>query len=147
MSVQRNPEYTLLDDWGNVFSLPNTIFVNLQYDECEEELRAAEAKYGITIIRWSDVDLKNDLDSVFAIMSNLDAFVSVGTAVVPFAGAVGLKGVVMLLDDWVSLGSKEIYPWFPNIRSIVLPRTEYVAKALPLVPEVFERLMSETCTV
>jgi hypothetical protein len=126
--------------------MPNTVFVNLQYGDCEAELIEAEKKHNVEIIRWSDVDLKNDLESVFAIMSNLDAFVSVGTAVVPFAGAVGLKGVVMLLDDWVSLGSKEIYPWFPNIRSIVLPRTDYVAKALPLVPDVFEQLMSEICT-
>lgn len=147
LNTRRNADYTLLDDWAGVFAMPNTVFVNLQYGDCEAELIEAEKKHNVEIIRWNDVDLKNDLDSVFAIMSNLDAFISVGTAVVPFAGAVGLKGVVMLLDDWVSLGSKEVYPWFPNIRSIVLPRTEYVAKALPLVPDVFEQLMSETCTV
>ncbi len=146
LNTRRNADYTLLDDWGGVFAMPNTVFVNLQYGDCEAELIEAEKKHNVEIIRWSDIDLKNDLESVFAIMSNLDAFISVGTAVVPFSGAVGLKGIAMLLNDWVSLGSREVYPWFPNIRSIVLPRTEYVAKALPLVPDVFEELMREPCT-
>jgi Flp pilus assembly protein TadD len=141
MSVHRNPEYTLLDDWGDIFSLPNTTFINLQYDECEAELTAAEAKYGIKIVRWDDVDLKNDLESVFALLSNLDAFVSPATAVVPFAGSVGLGGVVMLLEDWVTLGSHDRYPWFPNIRSIVLPRSSYVAHALPRVPQLLEEVL------
>jgi tetratricopeptide (TPR) repeat protein len=143
LSVHRNAEYTLLDDWGGIFALPNSVFINLQYGECEEELRAAEAKHGIEIVRWADVDLKNDLDSVFALMSNLDAFVSAATAVVPFAGAVGLGGVVMLLDDWVTLGSHDRYPWFPNIRPIVLPKSSYVAHALPKVPAVLEEVLSK----
>jgi hypothetical protein len=143
LSAQRNSEYTHLDDWGDVFAIPNSVFINLQYGECEEELQAAEAKYGIKIIRWTDVDLKNDLDSVFALMSNLDAFVSVATAVVPFAGAVGLGGVIMLLDDWVTLGSHDRYPWFPNIRPIVLPKSSYVAHALPKVPAVLGEILSK----
>jgi tetratricopeptide (TPR) repeat protein len=142
LSAKRNSSYTHLDDWEKIFSIPGITFVNLQYGECEEELKEAEGKFGIEIARWNDVNLKDDLESVFALMSNLDAVVSVGTAVIPFAGALGVPAIVMLLNSWVLLGLEDRYPWFPSITPIVVPVDGYVAQALPAVPGLLEQLMT-----
>jgi len=141
LSATRNSNYTLLDDWEQIFSLPNTTFVNLQYGDCEEELAEAERKFGLKVVRWSDVNLKDDLDSVFAIMSNLDAFVSVGTAVVPFAGAVGLSGVALLMKDWSLLGFDDRYPWFPNVTPVVFPTNGFAAASIPSVPPILRKML------
>lgn len=142
LSAKRNSSYTHLDDWEKIFSIPGITFVNLQYGECEEELRAAEKKFGIKITRWDDVNLKDDLESVFAIMSNLDAVVSVGTAIIPFAGALGVPALAMVLKSWVLLGSDDSYPWFPSVTPIVVPVDGYVAQALPAVPGLLEQLIA-----
>jgi tetratricopeptide (TPR) repeat protein len=141
LSAKRNSSYTHLDDWGKIFSIPGVNFVNLQYGECEEELKAAEEKFGIKITRWDDVNLKEDLESVFAIIANLDAIVSVGTSVVPFSGALGVPGIAMLRKGWTLLGSTGRYPWFPSITTIVVPVSGYVAQALPAVPAMLEKII------
>jgi tetratricopeptide (TPR) repeat protein len=143
LATNRNSAYTHLVDWAGIFNMPDTVFVNLQYGDCEEELREAESLHNIKIHRWDDVDLKEDLESVFALMHNLDGFVSVGTAVVPFAGAVGLSGVAMLKKGWVLLGCEDKYPWFPGIKPVVIPSNGFVAQALPLAPAVLEEILYE----
>ncbi|NDC08094.1 MAG: hypothetical protein EBZ75_01940 [Oxalobacteraceae bacterium] len=143
LSTNRNSAYTHLVDWASIFAMPNTVFVNLQYGDCEEELREAESLHNIKIHRWDDVDLKEDLESVFALMHNLDGFISVGTAVVPFAGAVGLPGVVMLKKGWALLGREDKYPWFPGIKPVVIPSNGFVAQALPLAPNALEEILCE----
>jgi len=91
----RNDHYSVLTDWGELLKNPNFQFVNLQYGECEAEILEAEKKFSINILRWSDTDLKNDLERVIAIMKNLDAVVSVTSAPSPIAGAVGIKTYIL----------------------------------------------------
>jgi ADP-heptose:LPS heptosyltransferase len=67
----------------------------LQYDECEEELSSIETALNINIIRWDDLDLKNDLDSVLALISRLDLVITVGTAVSCLAGIIGKKQLLI----------------------------------------------------
>ncbi len=142
LSAKRNSSYTHLDDWGKIFSISGVTFVNLQYGECEDELKAAEEKFGIKIARWGGVNLKDDLESVFALMSNLDGVVSVGTAVIPFSGALGVPAIAMILKSWVLLGMDNRYPWFPSITPIIVPVDGYVAQALPAVPDLLDELVS-----
>lgn len=113
--VSRNSGYSALTDWGDLLKNPNFQFVNLQYGECEEEILAAEQKFGINILRWSDTDLKNDLERVVALAKNLDAVVSVTSAPAPISGATGVK--TYILSDsysWLFLGETNKYPWFQN---------------------------------
>jgi tetratricopeptide (TPR) repeat protein len=100
----RNLGYTALDEWGEVLQTPGFKFVNLQYGECEAELRQAEEKYGVEILRWPDLNLKDDLDDVFALMHSLDAVASVQTAVLVMGGSVGLPTVGVKAGGWTNLG-------------------------------------------
>lgn len=139
LSINRNQDYTVIDDWVEILSNPDVTFVNLQYGECEEELQSIERKLNINIVRWKDVDLKNDIESVCAIIKNLDLVVSVGTAVAQFSGAVGTPTVLMTRFDWPLLGQRDVYPWFPSVTPLVVERTDFVAKALPVVPELIKK--------
>jgi Flp pilus assembly protein TadD len=135
MDPTRNINYTALIDWGSIFSVPNCDFINLQYGECEQELLEAENKFGIRILRWSDLDLKNDIESTLALMSRLDIVVSIDSAVSPMAAAVGLRVVLMGLNGWINLGTN-YYPWFPNIQCAFPPQGGVVAECLSEVGKI-----------
>ncbi|MSP36522.1 MAG: tetratricopeptide repeat protein [Limnohabitans sp.] len=127
LSLERNLNYTSLRDWGELFKNPNYQFVNLFHGDCENELAEAENTYGIKILRWNDFDLKNDLETVLALVSELDCVVSVGTAVSVIAAAAGTNTLVLLQRSWVLLGENDRYPWFPSVRPFVVETNEHVA--------------------
>ena len=129
LDATRNIHYTSLIDWGSIFSIPDCDFINLQYGDCEQELLEAEKKFGVHIIRWADLDLKNNFDSTLALISRLDVVVTVGTAVSPMAAAVGVRVLLMSAKGWPNLGT-EYYPWFPNIQCIFPPTGGIVAECL-----------------
>ena len=121
----RNSGYSALTDWGNLLKNTSLQFVNLQYGDCEDEILDAEKKFGVKILRWSDTNLRDDLERFIALASNLDAVVSVSSAPAPLAGAAGIK--TFILSDsysWIFLGEKTKYPWFPN-NEFFVPNTNY----------------------
>jgi hypothetical protein len=135
LSATRNKKYTALEDWGGILSVPGVVFVNLQYGECEEEIQQIERELSIRILRWEDLDLMNDFSSVAALIKNLDLVISVSSAIVPLAGAVGARTLCMTYENWVLLGEKNNYPWFPSVTPIVVPPLQAMATALPSVEQ------------
>jgi tetratricopeptide (TPR) repeat protein len=111
----RNLGYTTIDEWAPLLQMPGYTFVNLQYGDCESELQAIEQKLNIKILRWPDLNLKNDLDRVFALMHNLDAVVSVQTAVLTMAGSVGVPVVGVKAGGWTALGQQKKSLWFDSV--------------------------------
>lgn len=114
LNPERNFEYTKLTDWGPILSIKNADFINLQYSECEQELLEAESLFDVKIIRWPELDLKNDFDSTGALIANLDLVVTVGTAVNPLAASIGTLVFLMSGQGWPNLGT-DFYPWFSNV--------------------------------
>jgi hypothetical protein len=129
LDATRNINYTALIDWESIFSVPGCDFINLQYGDCEQELLEAEKKFGIHILRWPDLDLKNNFDSTLALISRLDVVVTVGTAVSSMAAAVGVRVLLMSSQGWPNLGT-EYYPWFPNVQCVFPPKGGIVAECL-----------------
>ncbi len=116
LNIQRNQHYTPLSAWKDVFALHEQFeFINLQYGDCESELRAAEEEFGVKIHRWNELDLMNDLDSVASLIDATDHVISAGTAVAQMTMAIG-KPLSLFLpsgNPWVLLGQSN-YPWYPN---------------------------------
>lgn len=129
----RHKKYVSLEDWQELLSLPDAVFVSLQYGEAEDELREIEASLGVEIIRWPDVDLKNDLEAVLGLMHQLDLVVSTSTAVVPMAGALGVPTLLMTQPTWMMLGQTECYPWFSSVQPFIAPCGQPVSTCLPAV--------------
>lgn len=142
LSATRNKKYTALEDWRGILSIPGAVFVNLQYGECEEEIQQIERELGIRILRWPDLDLMNDFSGTAALIKNLDLVISISSAVVPLAGAVAAKTLCITYQNWVLLGEKNIYPWFPSVTPLAVPYSEPIAMALPTVEERVRKLVS-----
>jgi Flp pilus assembly protein TadD len=141
-SATRNKKYTRLEDWDDILSTPNTLFVNLQYGECEQELIEVEQRHGIKILRWADTDLKDDLEAVLGIMQNLDLVLSPSTAVVPLAGAIGRPTIFIGHPNWVMLGEKTRYPWFSSVHPVLVDKKLPVASGLPEAKRLMDGLLS-----
>lgn len=102
-------------DFRDVFALPGIRPVNLQYDDCEADLRRAERELGVEIHRPEGIDLRDDLDDLAALIAELDVVVGPMTSVLAMAGAVGTRSIGMNLGlDWTSLGTNR-QPWTPSM--------------------------------
>ncbi|SMH45426.1 tetratricopeptide repeat protein [Azospirillum agricola] len=115
VTEERRSAYTSLDQWGAILAVPGIRFVNLQYGECSAELNAAEARFGVRIHRWSDLDLKNDFEGAAALTANLDLVISPAMSAGELAGALGVPVWRFGGRDWTQLGSG-VRPWFPSMR-------------------------------
>ena len=119
LNLQRNNNYIELSKWEKLFKIPNAIFVNLQYGDCEEEITEIEIKYNIKILRWKNIDMKNDLDSVFSLITNLDVVVSAATAVSSMSYSTGkLTLVFQPKRNWTNLGT-DYYPWSKHMKQFI----------------------------
>ncbi|BAI74181.1 TPR repeat-containing protein (plasmid) [Azospirillum sp. B510] len=115
MTAERKAAYVMLEHWGPLFAVPGLVLVNLQYGDCEAELRAAEARFGVTIHRWADLNLKDDFDGAAALTSNLDLVISPAMSAGELAGALGVAVWRFGGRDWTQLGTG-VRPWFPTMR-------------------------------
>ena len=137
LDANRNKHYLPLDELAPLLKLEDCIFVNLQYGDCEEELCRVDKQLDISIVRWGDVDLKNDQESVAAIISCLDAVVSAGTAVAQMAIAIGQKTILFgPRGGWTSLGQDQ-YPWGSSVHSFS-PKPDNELNSV--VPKILEHI-------
>jgi tetratricopeptide (TPR) repeat protein len=114
-TVDRLRAYSHLEQWGPLFAVPGVVWVNLQYDDCAAELAEAERRFGVGIHRFDGVDLRNDLESVAALLWRLDLVITAPTAVSSLAGAMGTETWQLVHGvDWTAFGEPRS-PWFPAI--------------------------------
>ena len=118
-SAGRDLHYTRLDQWGAILAVPGVTFINLQYDECRTELDAAREQFGVEIHDWTDLDQKNDLDDVVALMSALDLVIGPTTTPQIMAGAAGVPTWMLLTEHitWKTLGT-DGFPMLPSVRPL-----------------------------
>ena len=136
LNADRNRHYAAIIDWGELLKLPNCVFVNLQYGDCEAELVEAETRFGISVLRWPDLDLKNHIDDSLALIDCLDLVVTTGTAVHSMAGSLA-KPTLMMLGEWgIGNFGTNYYPWNPNTRCFVPTNGQILATVIPSVAAV-----------
>lgn len=141
LNAVRNKKYSALKEWKALLGLPNVCFVSLQYGEAEQEIVEIEKELGISIVRWPDVDLKDDLEAVLGLMHNLDYIVSTSTAVVPLAGALGRPTIFLGHATWVLLGQTNAYPWYASVKPILVPRSATVSSGIQAVVDRLQPLL------
>jgi len=116
LSNGRHLYCTTLDLWGPIFAVPGVHFINLQYDQCTDELADARRRFGVPLHAFDEVDLFNDLAEAAAFTQALDLVVSAPTASSFLAGAVGVHTWIMTYGiPWQTLGTNH-FPWFPAMR-------------------------------
>lgn len=117
----RSFHYSALGEWALLFALPGITWVNLQYDQCGDELDAAEQEFGITLHRFAELDLMNDLDGAAALTAALDLVIAPANSVTMMAGALGVPTWMATYDamNWHMLGTNG-HAFLPSVR--IFPR-------------------------
>ena len=100
----------------------NRIFINLQYGNTIEEINNFRES-GKNIYSFDNVDLFDDFDSLISILKNLDVFVTVSNSTAHFAGALGVRTILICPKKsstyyyWNYENGKT--PWYNNISIIM----------------------------
>ncbi|MGF1457275.1 MAG: tetratricopeptide repeat protein [Alphaproteobacteria bacterium] len=116
ITVARSKFYCPLEHWQPVFTTPDVVWINLQYDDCAEDMKQIRSRFGAQIHDFPDLDLRNDLDGNAALCAALDLVVSAPTAAGGLAAGVGTP--TWFLSNrtmWPTLGTDH-YPWYPRTR-------------------------------
>ncbi|CAK0745720.1 protein O-GlcNAc transferase [Azospirillaceae bacterium] len=119
-TAERDSGNTKLSSWGPILTTPGVQFVSLQYGdsptEIDREISDAEAQFKVDLTRWPDVDMKNDFESVAALIQELDLVITASTAVSELSGAVNVPVWRFgMPDDWTTLGTS-LRPWWSSMR-------------------------------
>lgn len=114
--AERSRLFPGLSDWAPVLNLPDVRLVNVQYRAEAEELARLSEIAGRPILEPPGLDLHDDLDDLAALMTALDAVVTVANANAQLAGLCG-RPLVMVgtPTSWPRLGT-DGYPWLPTAR-------------------------------
>ena len=109
-----------LRNWRALFSLPGIYFINLQYGNCEKEIRDIQKCTGIIVHDWEDADPLKDMDGFAAKISALDLVISVDNSTAHLAGALGVPVWLLLpfTPDWRWGLNSETSPWYPAMHII-----------------------------
>lgn len=101
-----------------VLKVPECRFVELQYMDCTDEIRAFEADTGVHIASWDLI--RQDYDEAAALVCALDLVISVCTAVIHLGGALGRPVWVMVPYgcEWRYGESGSAMPWYPSVRLV-----------------------------
>jgi tetratricopeptide (TPR) repeat protein/SAM-dependent methyltransferase len=118
VSGTRHRYYSELSEWGEIFAVPGVHFVNLQYGECAAELDEARARFGVEIVHFDDLNLRDQIDESTGLMAGLDLVISAATAVLQTAGALGVPSFALNSESkpWNALGRSDFMPWYPKTR-------------------------------
>ena len=128
-----------------ILSLPDILFVNLQYNAPLDELAEIEKLYGINIINFEDIDIYNDIDSLCALIDACDFVVTTSNVTVHLAGGLGKKTYL-----FVPKGEGKLFYWHHDLKkSLWYPSVEIFRQHNFLdwshpVKEVHKRINDET---
>ena len=84
-------------------------------------------------------DLKNDLETVLALVSELDCVTTVGTAVSTIAAAAGTPTLLLVQRSWDLLGQQNSYPWFESVIPFVVDSNEHVGTNISKLPDFIKK--------
>ena len=102
-----------------ILSLPNTIFVNLQYGETSKEIKNISDQYGIEIITIDEIDNFNDIDGLASLIEACDYIVTSSNVTAHIAGALNKKTYLLLPYAYGKIwywGENDTHSlWYPSI--------------------------------
>lgn len=113
MTAERRAAYLRLEDLAPLFALSGVAIVNLQYGDVEDEVADAERRLGVRLLRWPDLDLKDDLEGAAALTAALDLVIAPAVSAAELATALGAPTWRLAGRDWTWAGTAA-RPWTPS---------------------------------
>ncbi len=116
MSWAKRPRTSVFADILPLLTVKGVLFVNLQLGDVSPDLARARTEFSVTIHNFSDLDLRNDLDGVAALMKALDRVATLRGWISTFAGMVGTETYCYSAPpNTYGLGQARC-PWAPSIK-------------------------------
>ncbi|MBY0511388.1 MAG: tetratricopeptide repeat protein, partial [Rhodospirillaceae bacterium] len=104
--------------WAPILETPGVRFVDLQYGDTAEERAAVEAELGIALTHVPDLDLREDIDGVSALISVCDLVISISNTTVHLAAALGRPTWVLVPATagnlWYWMRDTDHSPWYAS---------------------------------
>ena len=96
---------------------PKVKLINLQYGEVDWELDRLRKEFCIDVIQISEIDNKNDIDGLAALIMACDKVVSIENFTIDLAGALGKKSHVLLpfSCDWRWGRGRNSCYWYDSV--------------------------------
>jgi Tfp pilus assembly protein PilF len=130
MTPKRKRFYAPLDSWRSAFEAFPGLLVPMQYGDCGDEV-AQMRDWGLPLLTFDDLDMKDDLDGVAALSAALDLVIGPPNASTNIAAGAGAP-VAMLgeIGSWTRLGDPDKLPWYPRSKFFAADPSEGWAPAL-----------------
>lgn len=95
-----------------------TALINLQYGDVSQQISQLQENLGLSVIQISEIDNRNDIDGLGALIAACDQVVSVDNATVHLAGALGVDTKVLLPfnPDWRWGIKKSTSYWYNSLK-------------------------------
>ncbi len=107
-----------LNDLAKHLDMPGIKLVNLQYGEVADEIEQLSSHQGIEIKKVPDIDNRNDIDGLAALIGACDQVVTIDNATAHLAGALGARTNVLLPFNqnwqWGTTGSESY--WYNSVK-------------------------------
>ncbi|GAA5786918.1 capsular polysaccharide export protein, LipB/KpsS family [Chitiniphilus shinanonensis] len=123
-SFARNEHYLSVESLAPLFDIEGINFVNLQYDDCDDELSWLETHFPGRVVNFEDLDQFNDLEGVAALMECLDLVIAPATTVMELAGALGRPTLLLSNSSelhWRKLPGTTKDAWHHSVQHIDAP--------------------------
>jgi tetratricopeptide (TPR) repeat protein len=109
-----------LHDFASILRLPDCRFIDLQYGDTQADRDAVQQDLGVTVERLSDIDNRNDIDGLAALISACDIVVTVSNTTAHLAGALGKETYVLVPAGrgrmWCWFRDRDDSPFYPDMR-------------------------------
>ncbi len=136
--IQRKTKELAIENWEPIFK-KDALFVNLQYGDIQKEATYLADK-GHQMSIFNKINFKEHLDDWLSIAAACDGIISVSTALVHFAGAIGQKVAVVMpahqgpwhlgMNDTQSIAYKNVKIFRPGKDE---PTNEHVARVANII--------------
>jgi len=109
---------TALRDWAPIFAVPDLHFVNLQYGDVQDELAAVGQALGVEIFDHPEIDKREDIDGLAALIAACDLVVTVSNVTAHIAAGQGKTTFQILGPEtmWYWFQERADSPWYPSLR-------------------------------
>jgi tetratricopeptide (TPR) repeat protein len=116
-----------LQNFIDVLKTPNIIFINLQYDENTNDLVSFCNSHGVEILVFDDIDLFNDIDSLFSLVDACDFVITSSNINAHVAGALGVRTFLLAPFSrgrhWYWHNQVNQSLWYPSVEIFTQSKT------------------------
>jgi len=111
------PLHSDLNDWKPIAAVDHTHLISLQSGLRGGEIETAAAN-GVSVHRFDELDIDNDMENAAALMLALDAVVSCQCWLLHLGGALGVKVYTFNARPNPYLMDQDTNPWAPSVEVI-----------------------------